>query len=309
MFSPAHLAKYLPLAVGFVILAIIILLAPWNEIKKLVYDVPPVVFVALLGLSLLYFSSKAIRFWYILRLLDIRVPLGHVSLLYLSGQPFSILPAGEMYRCYLLKKHMGIRMSKSSPSVTIQGLVEAIVLLSLSVIGAFIIGHNRVAVGIIGTLLIILIVALQRGWFAKSYSLVNKVPFFTINKSKFDSFIQSHRDLLAPRSLTTLVAFSLIPVFSGVSIVYISSIAIGFDINYVQSIIVYSLPVIVSGLTFIPGGLGVSEGGAIGMLQLFGASAAAAITIALLLRIFTLVLGLVYGVASQLIIHFKEKVS
>lgn len=301
------IGKYVPLIVGLLILLVIAVLAPWGQIEELLERVPVSIFLALTGLSVLYYASKAIRFWYILRLLDIHAPFIPVLLLYLSGQPFSLLPAGELYRTILLKKHLGISASKSSPSVTIQGLVEAIVLLLLSIAGAFVIGRNQVAVGIVGLLLIALIVTLQRGWFVKSYSLVNNLPYVSVDETKFRRFIKSHQELLAPRSLSVLVVFSLIPVLAGVSILYLASRAIGFDIGYVHSMITYSLPVIVSGLSFIPGGFGVNEGGTIGMVQLFGASTAAAITIALLVRIFTLVAGLVYGVIAQTILHLRGK--
>lgn len=298
--------RYVPLAVGLFILLVIVVLAPWDKISDLLEEVPISVFLALLGLSMLYYASKAVRFWYILRLLDIRAPFKAVFLLYFSGQPFSLFPAGELYRTVLLKKHLGIRASKSAPSVTIQGLVEAIVLLFLSLAGAFVIGRNQVAVGIVGLLLLAVIVTLQQGWLLKSYSLINKLPHVSVDERKFQRFLKSHQELLAPKTLATLVMASLVPVFAGISILYIASHAVGFDIGHIHAIIAYSLPMIVSGLSFIPGGFGVSEGGTIGMMQLFGASTAAAVTTALLVRIFTLASGLVYGVIALLILHFKK---
>lgn len=302
-------SRYIPLAIGLIILLIIALLAPWEQIEELLENVPFTILLALFGLSLVYYAAKTLRFWYILHLLNISANLKTVSLLYLSGQPFSLLPAGELYRTVLLKKHLGISISKSSPSVTIQGLVEAIVLIALSLIGALFIGENTLAVGGVGVLLIILIIALQRGWLSKTYSLVGKLPYVSISQKKFQDFIQSHREILAPKPLFILIAFSLVPVISGVGILYLSSKAIGFNIGFVESMIGYSLPVILSGLSFLPGGLGVSEGGSIGILQLFGASAAGAIAITLLVRIFTLVAGLFYGIIAQLILHSRKILS
>lgn len=302
-----RISSYLPLMIGLSILLVIALLAPWGKIIDLLLQIPLQIFLALTFLSAVYYASKTVRFWYILRLLDIEAPFKTVSLLYLSGQAFSLLPAGELYRSLLLKKHLGIRISKSSPSVTIQGLVEAIVLLGLSLIGAFIIGQNRIAVGIVGLLLFVLIIALQRGWLGGSLSLINRLPYVSVNQMKFQKFIKSHQELLKPKPLLILVAFSLLPVFSGIGILFIASQAVNFDIQFIQSVIGYSLPVIVSGLSFLPGGLGISEGGTIGMLQLFGASTAAAVTITLLVRIFTLGAGLVYGTIAQLILYVRKK--
>lgn len=301
-------SRYIPLAIGLIILCIIAMLAPWEQIDDLLEKIPPLVFLSLFGLSILYYVAKAVRFWYILRLLSISADFKTVSLLYFSGQPFSILPAGELYRTVLLKKHLGISISKSSPSVTIQGLVEAIVLLALSLFGALIIGQSALMVAVIGVLLAIVIIALQRGWLNRSYTLIDKLPYVSISQRKFQIFVQSHRDVLVPKSLLFLVLLSLVPVLSGIGILYIASDAVGFDMGFIESMIGYSLPVILSGLSFLPGGLGVSEGGTIGILQLFGATAAGAIAITLLLRIFTLVAGLLFGVVAQVILHTQRKI-
>lgn len=306
MSVPSPFVRYIPLLLGIVILGVIVLIAPWAQIAELIDKIPVLTFLILATLSIIYYGSKTIRFWYILRLLDIRKPLPIVSLLYLSGQPFSLLPAGELYRTILLKKHLGVSMSKSSPSVTIQGLVEAIVLLSFSIIGAFLIGQNQFLVAVVGFFLILVVITLQRGWLSRMDNVLTKLPYVSIDKDKYQKFIASHQELLTPRALTSLLLLSMIPVFSGVGILYISARAIGFDVSFIESLIGYSLPVIVSGLSFLPGGLGVSEGGTIGLLQLFGATAAAAITIALLIRIFTLVSGLLYGLIAQIILHIRK---
>lgn len=302
----SKIGTFVPLIIGIVLLGIIALIAPWKQIGELIERIPLPAFLILFTLSVIYYVSKAVRFWYILRLLDIHKPLFAVSLLYLSGQPYSLLPAGELYRTVLLKKHMKVSMTKSSPSVTIQGLVEAIVLISFSIVGAFLIGKNRFIIAIVAILLITLIIALQRGWLSKMHVMLDKLPYVSINKRKYRKFMASHQRLLTPKLLAPLIAISLIPVLSGVGILYVASQAIGFDISFIESAIGYSLPVIVSGLSFLPGGLGVSEGGTIGMVQLFGASAAAAVTIALLLRIFTLVSGLIYSVFAQILLHAKK---
>lgn len=306
MSNLSKLASFIPLIVGVVILGIIAIIAPWDQIGALVRTIPLSAFLTLFALSVVYYGSKAVRFWYILRLLDINKPILPVSLLYLSGQPYSLLPAGELYRTVLLKKHLNVSMTKSSPSVTIQGLVEAIVLIAFSLVGAFLIGKNRLVVIIVALLLILLVVAIQRNWLSKMHLVLDKIPRVHINKRKYNVFMTSHQQLLQPRSLGPLVAFSLIPVLAGISILSIASHFIGFDLSFTESAIGYSLPAIVSGLTFLPGGLGVTEGGTIGMVQFFGATAASAVTITLLLRIFTLVSGLVYSVIAQAILHLRK---
>lgn len=297
--------KYLPLAAGLVILLVILLLAPWEEIDNLLADIHPSVYVLLFLLSIVYFVSKAIRFWYILQKLDIKLRLGQIIPLYIAGQPFAFLPAGELYRTVLLERYHDVKVRQSAPSITIQGLVEAIVLLSFSLVGAFVIGQNRVIVIIIALLLAVLLISLRRGWLTEQHTLVNKIPFVSIRKDKYEEFIEGHRRLFAPRSLAIMVALSFIPVLAGIGILYLSADSVNTHLSIVEASISYTLPVILSGLTFLPGGIGVGEGGTIGLLYIFGVSAAAAITVTLLLRIFTLAIGIFYGLFAQLILYWR----
>jgi uncharacterized protein (TIRG00374 family) len=293
--------KYLPLFAGLLILVVIALLAPWGSVGELLEKVPLSIFLLLGLLSMVYFLSKAFRFWYILQLLDIDKPIKKVMLLYLAGQPFAFLPAGELYRTVLLEKHAGVKISRSAPSVTIQGLVEAIILLSFSLVGAFIIGQNRLIVGGIALLLVLLLVTLRSGWLVNKHRFINKLPFVSVREDKYRNFIKGHQKLVSPSSLAILCGLSLIPVLAGIAILYLSVHGIDVELSFVEAAIGYTLPVILAGLSFLPGGIGVGEGGSIGLLHLFGISTAAAVTATLLVRAFTLVIGIVYGLIAALI--------
>ena len=299
--------KYLPLIAAVAILAIIGFLAPWGQIGELLEKIPARIFVLLTALSLIYFLSKAFRFWYILRQLNIDLPLSKVIPLYFAGQPFSFLPAGELYRTVLLEKYCKIKVSRSAPSVTLQGLVEAIILLSFSLIGAFAIGRNRSAVVAVAALLVLLIIVLRRGWLMGKHRFLNKLPFVKIREEKYQKFVKSHQKLMAPMSLFILCALSLAPVLAGIAILYMSAVGINTHLEPVEAIVSYCVPVVLSGLSFLPGGLGVGEGGTIGFLHLFGVTTAASVTITLLLRIFTLVAGIVYGLIGQVYVHWRYK--
>ena len=295
--------KYIPLTAAAIILLVIVLLAPWSQIGALLADIPLAVFFGLFVLSLVYFLSKALRFGYILAKLGIGVPIGKVIPLYIAGQPFSFLPAGEFYRTLLLEKYCGVKVSHSAPSVTIQGLVEAIILLSFSLVGAFAIGQNRVVVGLVALSLVLLLVILRRGWLVGKHRIINKIPFISIREEKYHRFIKSHQKLMAPSTLINLCILSLMPVLAGIFILFISALVVNADLNLTEAVVSYCVPVVLSGLSFLPGGIGVGEGSTIGFLHIFGVSAAKAITITLLVRVFTFVIGIVYGLIAQLYIH------
>lgn len=298
------LRKYFPLIIGAIILLVIGLISPWSEINQLLRKIDPNALYLLFALSITYYLAKAFRFWCIIRLLGVKLPLGKVILVYMAAQPVSILPAGELYRSILVERYLGAKVRKTAPAITLQGLVEAIVLLSFSLVGAFLLGHHRVVVLSIAILFIILILALQRGWLLGRVKWLNKVPFISVSQHKYEAFIKGHQELLKPAALSLLVSLSLIPVLCGIFILYIAARSINADISFIEAAISFTLPVIVSGLSLLPGGVGVGEGGTIGLLYIFGFSTAAAITTTLLMRVFTLISGITYGFIAQIIVHF-----
>ena len=243
-----------------------------------------------------------------LKALNIKLPYLSVMRVYLSAQPVSLLPAGELYRSVLLEKEFKVPIIKSAATVTMQGLVEAVVLVLFSLIGVFVIGVDRVLVTIIGILLLLLFVGLQRNWLVGLPKYLNKLPFVHINLDKARKFITDHQALLQPRIFSVTFLLSIVPVLSGISIFYLSSHTVHVPITIAQASIGYSLPVVVSGLSFLPGGVGSSEGSSIIFLQYVGVGAAAAVTITLLVRIFTLGMGLIFGCSALLITRiFRRK--
>lgn len=303
------LRRYLPLVLGVIILVVIGVFAPWGKVIPLVAKVKTESLVAMAMLAVGYYAAKTFRFWVMLKLLKIDKPLGRVALLYMAAQPVSVLPAGELYRTVLLEKELGVPVKDSAATITLQGLIEAVVLLGFSLAGAFVLGKDRVAVLAVAVLVILLLVALKRGWLLGGEQLLNKLPFVQISERKFRRFITDHQKLLSARALILIGGLSLIPVICGIVIFYIAAHAVGADITLAQSSIGYCLPVVLSGLSFLPGGIGASEGGTIGILKLINVGTAASFAITLLIRVFTLGAGMIFGLIALLITYSRKVMS
>ncbi len=300
------LKKYIPLIIGLAILVSIAFLAPWGKVIPLVTDIKTSALFAMLALSLSYYAAKSYRFWVMLRLLGIRKPLARVSLIYMAAQPVSILPAGELYRTVLLEKELDVPIRTSASTVTLQGLVEAVVLLAFSLAGAFMLGKDRGALLAVAVIVALLIASLQQGWLDGGHKLLNKLPFVQINKRKYDRFVDDHQKLLTGKTLAIVVGLSLLPVMCGIGIFYIAAHAVGANISLSGASIGYCLPVVLSGISFLPGGVGASEGGTIGILKLINVATAATFAITLLIRIFTLGAGMLYGLIALLLMHITK---
>ncbi len=298
-----NIKKYLPLAIGLIIVVIIVVLAPWSQIAKLLSHISLTTLLTLIGLSMIYYGTKVIRFWLMLRQLGFKKPLKRVGVAYMSVQVMSQLPAGELYRTVALERFTGIEAAKSSPTVTMQGLVEAVALIAFALIGAFILGRQRVIVAMIALLLIIVLVSLRKGWLLGKENLLNKLPFVQVSRAKFNRFVKAHQVFLKPTNFAALVGLSIIAISAAILILFLAARAVGTPLSLAKTTVIYCLPVVLSGLTFLPAGLGASESSSIGLLKLVDVPIPSAIAITLIIRIFTLGAGLFYGLIFMIIAH------
>lgn len=302
---PKILKKYLPILFGIGILLIIVIAAPRQKILRLLSSLKVETLMILALLGCLYYLSKAVRFWLMLRQLNIKVPLIKVVPTYLAAQPVSLLPAGELYRAVLLEQYLKIKVSRSYPTVVMQGVIEGIVLLAFAVVGALTLGRARLPVLVFAVFFILTLVAVQQNWIERLRPLLNRLPFVNIQQHKIHEFVEQHKVFLQKRNLLVLVVLSCIPILAGITILWVSAHAMGVGLSWGAASLGYTLPVVLAGLSFLPGGLGASEGSTIGLLKIMSVSTTAAFAITLLVRLFTLGVGLAAGALALVIMHSK----
>jgi uncharacterized membrane protein YbhN (UPF0104 family) len=287
--------RFTPIIISLILVAILVGYAPWAEVLDAIRDCPPSV-IAILGLlSLLYYALKSLRFWLLLRAMDIRQPLKTVALSYMSAQPVSLLPAGEVYRSHQLKKYTGVPLSESIPQFTMQGVLEGVSMVSLALISALALRTLRLPFLALTIVLIAVVLAIRRGHVASISRALNRLPFFNVNSSTIDSLNYKHQAVLNRNKLPLLLAISITTELVGAAIAYFAVVGVGAHINIYQSILLYVIPVIVGFVSLLPGGLGISEQSAVGILLLADIPIAEAVGSTLLMRCTLVVLGVAYG--------------
>jgi uncharacterized membrane protein YbhN (UPF0104 family) len=98
--------------------------------------------------------------------------------------------------------------------------------------------------------------------------------------------------------LPLLYGISLIIEGVGAVIAYVSVIGLGGHINGYQAILAYAVPVILGFVSLLPGGFGVSEQSAVGVLLLSHVKVATAVAATLVMRVTIVGLGAVYGIIA-----------
>jgi uncharacterized protein (TIRG00374 family) len=294
------LLKYLPLILGLAILAVAIPFVPWDEVWPYLRKLPAPAVAGLLVCSLLYYFGRVLRYWVILKMLDQPVRFDKVAVACLVAQPVAVLPGGELYRAAMLKRYGNVSLQDGSPSVFAQSIIESIGLVAVALVGALLLRQNVTI--LIGLAVIMAIVWALIKWQSThtSHKIVNKVPGVSVSHDKVENFMNTNRELFHRKNFAVLLAVTLITTIAGAAMLYIAGQALGAGLDPAQSLIGFALPTTLEAVSFLPAGLGIMEQGSVGVLRIFGTGVALAVALTILVRLFTLGMGFIYGFAAML---------
>lgn len=293
--------KFIPFVISIALIIVLIGYAPWDDVGGILDDLTFSYIAGLILLSIVYYALKTIRFWYLLRAMEIHQSFWVVSLSYISAQPVSLLPGGELYRSRELERYTGVPFKKSAAQFTMQGLLEGAAMVTLAIISALVLGKLRVLFICLGILIILGIVGIAKGGIVNAGRLLNKLPFLELTDEGLERFSKRHRAVLRWKWFSWLFVLSLFVEFTGSAIAYASIAAVGGHIGIPQAILAYVIPIIIGFVSLLPAGLGISEQSAIGIMLLSHVKIATAVAGTLLMRVSIVGTGVIYGVVGLLI--------
>jgi len=291
--------KYLPLVLGLAILAVAVPFVPWAKVGPYLARLSPVTLGLLTGLGALYYFGRILRYWLMLRMLERPARFDQVAVACLVAQPVAVLPGGELYRASMLKRYANVSMKHGSPSVFAQSIIEAMGLIGLALLGAAAL-HRYVAIVLGLAIIMVLIWAAIKWQSAKtSHKLINNVPKVTVSLGRVAVFMEKNRTLFHRKNFAILLGATLISTVAGAGMIMVASQALGSNLSFLQAIIGYTLPTALEAVSFLPAGLGINEQGSVGIFRLFGMNLALAVALTILVRLFTLGIGFVFGFAAM----------
>lgn len=258
-------------------------------------------FALALVLALANYGVRFLRWALYLRRLGVRVPAGPSALVFGAGLSLAITPAkiGELVKSFLLRELYGTPIARTAPIVIAERVTDLIALLALAVIGVGAYGVQATLVIAAGALIALGLVLLA--WPRAAHALIDLVTRPRRLARLRDPLYQLYdglADLCRPGALVgaTLLA---IPAW-GAECVGFALIVNGFPGAHVElglAVVIYAGTTIAGALSFLPGGLGVTEGAMILLLVQSGAGLphATAFDAAILTRLATLWFAVVLG--------------
>jgi uncharacterized protein (TIRG00374 family) len=257
--------------------------------------------VAATGLALTNYAIRFVRWQLYLRQQDVRVPTGSSALVFGSGLSLSITPAklGELVKSYLLRELHDVPVPRTAPIVVAERVTDLIALLALAVIGVAAYGmQTSLVIGAgaaIGAGLVLL------AWPRPTRWLIDRATAPAILRKLRDPLHETYTGLIAlcrPRLLAVATAIA-IPAWA-CECVGFALVVNGFPGAHVDlglAMMIYAATTIAGALSFLPGGLGVTEGAMTIMLvrSAIGLDRATALAATLLARLATLWFAVAIG--------------
>ncbi len=298
---------------GIVIYALIGLLTDARALAAELLHFPLMTFLGALALTLVNYGLRFVKWHYYLKHLGFQIAPLHSLNVFLAGLAMSVTPGkvGEVLKSLLLRESHQIPAAQTAPIVVAERLTD---LLGLFVIAAFGIANFEFGRPVFIASLVVVVAAilvLQRPRLVHNLlNLVERLPVIGGLRPKFDEAYTAMQKLLTLPVLTWSTLLSVLAwSMEALAFYWILSTLGASDMTLYLAFFIYAITTILGAVSFLPGGLGVTEGSMIGVLLLLGnfsaRSTAAAATY--LIRFATLWFGVILGFIALVIFRFRTR--
>ena len=260
-----------------------------------------------IGLTLLAYGLRFLKWHYLLCRAEARVPVGRSALVFLAGFSMAITPGkvGELLKAWLLKATDRIPVTRTAPVVIADRLTDLVALVILCLLGAF----TYVEDPRFGALLLVcgLMVLAMTALFASTSAfgwgvrLVARMPLGGRIAPRLSEIGEPLRLLLRPIPFVATSVFAAVAWLGECLGFYLVLGGLpGVESSLPLAVFIYAATTVLGALSFLPGGLGVTEGSMTLLLlrSTSGLTRTGAVAATVLIRLCTLWLGVVVGLVT-----------
>jgi uncharacterized protein (TIRG00374 family) len=301
---PLDLGRAIRLSAAWAVLFVLLLGAAlawfgFGEAMAQLGRLSPGVVLLALGLSLVNYVLRAIRWQVLCRAMGVRIPMLRNSLYYVAGFAFTVTPGkvGEVVRLWLLRRDSGAAYERSLGLLVIDRVTDAVPLLVLCLLGMgrFVGQAWSVAVAaaaVLACLGLILRPEALMMLVKAVYARLRRAPRLFARALRL---LRTVRLLAAPRVL--LKAFGLGALGWSSEVVAAWVVLQAFDVpaDLAAAAFVFAFGMLVGALPLFPGGVGGAEGAMVMLLLLLGEGAGTAVAAVAVIRLCTLGFAVVLG--------------
>ena len=240
-----------------------------------------------------------LRWKLLCRNIEIEIPFRFDFLVYISGFALSITPGkiGELIRTQILKDKYQIKRSKTTPIIFIEKFYDLLGAVIVSLFGFLFFPQIGLIIltGLILTVIIFSIFS-SKTVFEKTTIFLSKFKF---TKKFAEPLSKSHEILkisTRPKVFITSIILSVLYWLLITSAVFYILKSVNTNLlGFPEVASTYTTSLFLGAISFLPAGLGITEGSFIGLLHLQGISLSVAAVAVIIIRIFTLWFNVIIG--------------
>jgi uncharacterized protein (TIRG00374 family) len=234
----------------------------WNALDRFRWEYAPLI----LGASLLYLVFSTWRFRTLMAPLS-NVPGWAIARGYLGAQPASMIPGGVALRAAIFTR-LGVPAACSSAAILSASLLDQLLMIVVTCIAALWFRQVReaamVAVAILVLLSLLFAIPAARRWIVR---MLEKLAGRFGWREHMEDFIGSLGELASVRTLLGAALLSVLTFTAAVTEFMFVLHSIGVKLPFWSALLAYTLPSMMGRIFITPGGIGVTEGGMIGLLS------------------------------------------
>ena len=288
---------------GIVVFAGLAFYGDLPELLDQLFEFPAVYWLMALGLALVNYVIRWIRWHYYLHLLGIKPGVWISSTIFVSGLAMAISPGrvGELAKSYYLKEKLDVPVSRSSAAVITERFTDMIAILLLSSWGLFLVPFGWIAFPLVLIFAAMLIIFLVSPWGTEK---VQMLPVPKGLKSFLFTSREAFQQVLSPKPLVLAVALSLLAWLAEGTAMWLVLQGLDTSVSYGEAVSIYAAATLLGALTLLPGGLVGTEGGMIALLLQADLSNTEATTATFIIRICTLWFAVGIGILGMAYVQF-----
>jgi glycosyltransferase 2 family protein len=279
-----------------------VLAAGWGEVAAALGGIGAWHWLGLLALSLVNYACRFARWQHYLARLGHHVPWRASLLYYLAGLALTITPgkAGETIRSLYLRRH-GVSVAHSLAAFVAERFLDLVVIALLASTALLALDAPAGFVLAAAIAVVMALLALRSGRLPALLALAaERLPGRRPRRLARHgaALLAAARDLLAPAPLAIGLALGLVAwAAQGLAFVTILA-ALGLDVPGAQAMGIYAVSLLAGALSFVPGGIGTTEGVMALLLAGLGAGAATLVAAPLISRLTTLWFAVALGLLA-----------
>ena len=278
----------------------------WGDLQGHLRAFPARLLIPLAGLSLLNYLIRFVRWEVFLRRTDARLPLRASLILYFSAYLMVITPGkiGEVFKAGLMRERFGVPLARGVPIVLAERVYDFLGVLLLAAAGLSVwpgplvgLRGGLAAAAVVPALLALFHVRPVRDGLLARLAARPQLARF---RDGLEGAASALGRLLGLREAAWAVLLSTAAWACECAGMWLACRGLGLDVPLLQAFFVYAAGTLVGSLSFLPGGLGGTEATIIWLLGRLGVAHPAAAAAALIIRLFTLWLAVLVGLAFWL---------